>query len=339
MAANAQGAGHMTRINPFARKEDPYSAAPALGCRPDEGNYCPDTCPRHIDIAGSERAYATFRDRLGDGSAILQSGLFVPVCGPEKTGKTSLLNRCLRLALTTLERTRIPVQHIDLSPFGQSSSVTVEERVLLTHTKALEKTARLPAGVLDNRDFVRWLINAQPGAQSGQAGWQSAETRVFQTFESTMDTLKEALKDRAVLIVVTPRAYNERDVLDYSRGTFEKLVIFTEAEVHKVSDLQLPSSPQARHCLLGLRTLRDKAEVETYLNAHLDMADPAAIFPPLPEDMTTFWGDPPDVPVGQVHALMHQIYDFYKESPPAAVPIKREDVHQVIRKLTEEQEG
>ncbi|MFD0688642.1 hypothetical protein [Actinomadura fibrosa] len=324
----------MTRVNPFERVEDPRSPAPMLRCR-HEDDFCPDDCVRHINVVGSEDAYATFREYLGDGSGLVDSGLFVTVCGPEQAGKTSLLNRCLRLAMYMLRQKNIPFRHIDLSPFGLSPGITAEERMLLARNKVLEKAANL-AGIFDRTDFKQWLNNPQPGTQPGQAGWQSPENKVVQTFESTMDSIKDALSDSAVLIVVTPRAHGPVEAMNYSRGTFEKLLVFTEAGVPRASDLDLPPSSLARHCLLELTKLRDTSEVASYLDAYLNVAGRGTAFPPLFEGMRSFWGDPPDVSVGEVQALMHKIYEFYRKNPPSpGATIGREDVQQVIRTLSE----
>jgi hypothetical protein len=298
--------GSVRRINPLVRQESRLDPAPAI-------ELAHENC--HVPVDHSHTRFAAFQQVLDELGTLETDGLFVAVCGPSRCGKTSLINRCVDWAKQTLEKRGVSTHVVSLANVGLTPGLTADARAVMVGQRLVVE-ARRDQNVFHPDEYH------EPDGMGDRAP----------VLEEYMRAVSDAVGDKSVLIVLTPRAEQATEVAQYWSGTSKRLLIFAETPETELPHIPTHSVGEANPCRLELDLLKP-GDAATFARARIRVDGCRQTFPDLDLDaINAFFGDPPQVTIGTIQKFLYNVYDHYLHHPwPDGNIITTEDLERYVR--------
>ncbi|QXJ21202.1 hypothetical protein AGRA3207_002034 [Actinomadura graeca] len=283
------------RVNPFRYPGAGGVPAPPLECEH------PPPCDCHLSIDTAEANFAEFQERFAELGGLQRHGLLVPVGGPTKCGKTSLINRCVTWAHRTLRRQSIRVLACDLSDIGRSPGMTMDDRTTRTGLRLTTLVSR------NQQIHDPAVLRADDDKPADLA--------------ERLVRLSESLAENVVVILVAPPvpapAIDLVEVQRYWAATYPKLLIFVEhsnVDCKEKIRNEWGHARGARSACLEMGFLRP-GDGATFTRARIHVPGRKATFPDMEVDaLDKIIGDGA-MSIGFAQAMLFDLYESYLRRP------------------------
>ncbi|MEO5873367.1 MAG: hypothetical protein ABIS86_09750 [Streptosporangiaceae bacterium] len=272
--------------NPFEYPGYAGEPAPALDC-PCESR---ETCDHYLDVDSHHEQLELFDRILADAVAGLdQRGLFVPVGGPQLSGRTSLINRCARM-----------VQSGEGGPRWAVYDLTGVAKGSLTSDRRLEKIA--------NTFLSRLRVPSNFYADQLQLLPDSVTS-----LDDLLESVSNLLPTGQALILKMPPALIPPDIAGYWAATKKKMVVFAQCANSEVSELArtLKSDGDTKTLYLKTDVLR-AGDVRKLLAARTESGGAGVDFPEVDYDSLLESAGALFQTVGSTQTFLFRFYERYR---------------------------
>lgn len=277
---------------------NPY-LVPGLA-RPD-GPLCPFQVPDHekyyVSVDNTEDAYRKFQQEIGDPHLLSTEGRLVVVSGPQRCGKSSLINRCAAWLLCELEK-------VDLA--GAIFSLT---DVVPTNRSVDDRILQVFDSMID--DLRRRKLMEDP------------DLNVLTTRRNNLDLafryLSTNLDKDQVLIILLPSADLVKEAVKYAELSRGKIVFFSETAYGDSVRIHWPNIHKASRMppiLLEVGPLEEndgwvfaKARQEVHANPNLRP------FPKMTRNTMAQITGGLEISIGQLQTMLYDYYHHRTQLP------------------------